>query len=158
MNVHTPQTGPAAIKPLISHGRTLTDIMSDEEQRAYLDRIDADKAIGVMRLAILKTYAPNVFDVECWTDNIRPYSAILALECAAKRLRTLHQIPSNAAPAAVDNALDLRDQAEKLVDMVREWGPPTVGTRPGRLSAFNLSREVAVMSVMGVLAGARDAT
>lgn len=145
MNAHNPHE---MRRPIISHGRTLTDIMNDDQVREYLERLDADKAIGVIRLAVLKTYAPDVFNVECWTDNIRPYSAILALEIAAKRLRELHDINPQKIPA-VDNAETLREISEGLVDMIRKWETPD-----GRLPSFKLSREVAVMSVMGVIAGA----
>ncbi len=135
-------------RPLVSYGVTLSRVMTQEEQQAVADTIDAEKLIGHGRIAVLWTNTPNVVNVEFFSEgSIGAISAIVSCEVVAKRLRTLHQYSPESltfTPVDLYDAQRIRNKAESIVDYIRS----------GSLPRFDQSRENCVRMLMAELADA----
>jgi hypothetical protein len=141
----------APIRPVISFGVTLARKLDGLDTMTAINRIPAERLVGEVHVAIVKSHVPDVLNVECWPDNIGPVTVIAALEIAHRRMKILHQTNGHRLQfQAVDlyDAEHMRRTAEQLVDMCRS----------GRIGGFDQSRENCVRVVMAALASASSKT
>lgn len=154
MNQHVAAPRKSDAEAVITYGRTLTRPMTDADVMAYLETLDSSRAFATLHIAFCHSHVPGIINVEAWRDNIAPASALVGLEVAAKRLRSIHGLGSGPLRfVAVDlyDAEHMRARAEAVVDMCRS---SRVGT-DGR-HYYDHTRERCVQTTILQMANASE--
>lgn len=142
---------------IVSFGATLARPMQQVDVMAYLQSLDADRAVGTVGIAVCRSYVPGQVNVEAWLDGVSPELALTALQVADQRLRALHGIaPGKLNILAMEefDATLLRTAAERIVDMCRSSSVVTLSRGNGSRNEFDVTREDAVQAVLIELATA----
>lgn len=133
---------------IMSFGPTLARETRPADARKYLDGIDADKAVGVVHVAIIPSYQPGVLQVEALIDDgTDPIVAAQALQVASKRIATIHALGEVKPPVTLNvNDAKARARAERLVDMCRD-----ATIKEPSLHSFDHPRENCVRAIMAAM-------
>lgn len=139
--------------PTVTYGATLSRLVDFSDAQRFIESKDRERMLGGIYIELWRSHMPATVNVEA-AIKLDPAVALLALQVADQRIRSLHNLDDRPIEVAAIDEVDaqaIRQMAEDLVKAVRSRPPSPEDFKPKQ---FDLTFEEAVRAVVVALAKA----